>query len=335
MPIISPSTYAAPFFLPNGHGQTLFPILRRVTGVHYQRERITTPDDDFLDLDWSRIGSQRIAILSHGLEGNAHRNYILGMIRALHRRGWDALAWNYRGCSGEINRQLYSYHSGFTEDLQTVITHVIERNTYTDIVLIGFSLGGNLTLKYLGERGYQVSPLIKKAIAFSTPCDLKSGAIRMAQPFNRLYMMMFLRSFHAKIKAKMRMMPGQISDEGFEQIRTFKEFDGRYVAPLHGFKDAEDYWAKCSSRQFIPNIRIPTLLINAKNDPFLAEPCYPFEEAQANPYFFFEAPESGGHVGFVSFDNNGEYWSESRAMEFLNDELSITNQPPHNLENTR
>jgi len=318
MPLIFPSTYSAPKLLANGHVQTILPnLFRRVRGVHYQRERITTPDDDFLDLDWSRIGSPRLAILSHGLEGNSQRPYILGMVKALHARGWDALAWNYRGCSGEPNKQLRSYHSGFTEDLHTVITHALAPDTYSEIVLSGFSLGGNITLKYLGEQGSHLHPRIQTAVAVSVPCDLRSGALKMAQPANKLYMAIFLQSFHEKIKAKMRTMPGQISDEGFDQIKTFEDFDNRYTAPLHGFKNAEDYWAKASSKPFLPQICIPTLLIDAKNDPLLAGPCYPIEEAKSNPQLFLEMPESGGHVGFITFNSRGEYWSETRAMSFI------------------
>jgi len=318
MPIIVPSTYRAPRLLSNGHVQTLYSTLfRKVRGVHYQRERITTPDDDFLDLDWSRIGSQRLAILSHGLEGNTRRPYMSGMVRALNAGGWDALGWNYRGCSGEPNKQLRAYHSGSTDDLQIVITHVMAQGIYSDIVLIGFSLGGNITLKYVGERGPQIDPMIKKAVAFSVPCDLKCGALKMAQPANKPYQAMFLRALHERIKRKAQILPDQMSDDGFDQIRSFKDFDDRYIAPIHGFKNAEDYWEKANSKQFLPHICIPTLLVNAKNDPFLAAPCYPFEEAEANPNFFLEVPESGGHVGFIAFNNRGEYWSESRAMEFL------------------
>jgi len=321
MPVITPSAYSSPLLLPGGHLQSILPVFRKVCGVRYARERIHTPDDDFLDLDWAKTGSRKIAILSHGLEGNTQRHYILGMILALHRRGWDALAWNYRGCSGEPNKKLRSYHSGETADLHTVISHVIARNDYSEIALIGFSLGGNITLKYLGEQNSNIHPLVSKAIAFSVPCDLKSGALKLAQISNLIYMKMFLRSMHEKIRAKMRILPGEINDDGFDRIRTFHEFDNRYTAPIHGFKDANDYFAKCSSRQFIPAIRVPTLLVNARNDPFLAEQCFPYEEAAANPNFFFEAPESGGHTGFLAWNRAGEYWSETRTLAFLSDEI--------------
>jgi len=318
VPVISPSQYSAPFLFSNGHVQTIFASRRTVRGVQYERERILTPDGDFLDLDWSRNGSKQIAILSHGLEGNTRRQYILGMVRALRRRGWDALAWHYRGCSGEPNKKLRSYHSGETSDLNTIVSHVVDQNVYREIALIGFSLGGNVMLKYLGEDPLKIHPLISKAVAFSVPCDLKSGALKLARRSNGLYMRIFLKSLHQKVREKMRTLPNQINDLDFHRLKTFMDFDNRYTAPINGFRDAEDYFAKCSSRQFLTAIRIPTLLVNAKNDPFLAEACFPYDEARSNPAFFFEAPDSGGHTAFVAFGNQGEYWSETRALCFLN-----------------
>jgi len=318
MPIVSASTYKSPRFLSNGHVQTLLPsLIRRVSGVHYERERIPTPDNDFLDLDWARIGSRKLAVLAHGLEGDSKRHYMLGMVRALAKRGWDAVAWNARGCSGEPNRVLRFTHSGATEDLQTVISQVTSSCDYLDIALIGFSLGGNLTLKYLGERGGQLHPRLKTAAAFSVPCDLQSSSIQLAQPANRLYMRRFLITLHDKIRAMMKAMPGQIDDVGYERMRSFKDFDDRYTAPIHGFKDAEDYWRKCSCRPFLKSIQIPTLLVNAQNDPFLADRCYPIEEAEQSPNLFLEIPATGGHVGFIGFNGDGEYWSETRAVHFL------------------
>ncbi len=318
MPLIPNSTYSAPFLMQNGHVQTIFPqLLRRVPAIAYQRERIGTPDGDFLDLDWSRIGARRLVILSHGLEGSSGRTYIQGMVRALNQQGWDALAWNFRGCSGEPNATLRFYHSGATEDLQTVIEHALQQEFYDSMALIGFSLGGNMTLKYLGERSRQVPSAIIGAVVFSVPCDLTAGSLQMARPENALYMKRFLRMLHEKIRAKMIAMPGQISDEGFEQIKNFKQFDDRYTAPLHGFKSAEDYWQCASSKPLIPSITVPTLLVNAQDDPFLAGGCYPVGEAEENPRFFLEMAASGGHVGFVTFNRHGRYWSEARAVAFL------------------
>lgn len=320
MPIIS-SHYRAPLFFRNAHIQTVFPsVFRKVEGIEYQRERITTPDNDFLDLDWSRCNSRKVGIICHGLEGNTSRHYVRGMARALNQNGWDGLALNFRSCSGEPNKQVRSYHSGISEDVDCVVRHVVKSGSYDEIVLIGFSLGGNVILKFLGERGRSVDPIIKKAVCFSVLCDLKAGAVRMEAPDCRIYMKRFLKMLHEKIQAKMQMFPGQVDDTGYEKIRTFRQFDDRYTAPMNGFKDAEDYWQRSSCKPLIPSITIPTLLVSAKNDPFFAEACYPITEAQANPNFFLEMPDSGGHVGFISFEKDGYYWSESRMIEFLRSE---------------
>ncbi len=318
MPVITRSSYRPPFLLRNGHLQTVLPSLfRNVPGNFYQRERIDTPDDDFLDLDWARTGSSRIAILSHGLEGNSHRHYMLGMARMLNQQGWDALAWNYRSCSGEPNRRLRMYHNGSIDDLDHVVEHALGTGRYDRLALIGFSLGGNLTLVFLGTKAADLDARIWKAVVFSVPCDLKAGALELARPRNRIYMNQFLRSLHGKIRAKMELLPGQIDDTGYERIRNFKDFDDRYTAPIHGFRDAEDYWARCSSGPFIPGIRIPSLIVNALDDPFLAGGCYPVREAAGSRFVHLEQPRHGGHVGFIQFNRDKSYWSERRAVEFL------------------
>src|SRR5439155_743102 len=204
MPVIAHSTYVAPRLLSNGHVQTFLPtLIRRVRALPYQRERISTPDGDFLDLDWAKTGSRQLAVLAHGLEGDSKAHYMLAMVKALAKRGWDAVAWNARGCSGEPNRVLRFTHSGATEDLQTVISHVLSASNYSQIALIGFSLGGNLTLKYVGERGRELDPRIKAAVAFSVPCDLQSGSRKLAEPANRIYMRRFLVTLHDRIRAMM------------------------------------------------------------------------------------------------------------------------------------
>jgi uncharacterized protein len=318
MPVVHPSSYRSPLFFRNGHLLTIYPnLFRHVSGVTYLRERVTTPDGDFLDLDWSTVGANRLAVLAHGLEGNSTRPYILGMVRAVNHYGWDAVVWNFRGCSGEPNRKVRFYHSGDTQDLHTILSRVLQESRYEKSALIGFSLGGNVILKYLGERARQLSPGIRAAVVFSVPCDLAASAAKMAGPQNIVYMKRFMCLLHVKIQAKMQMFPGEIDDRGFSRMRTFKDFDERYTAPLHGFRSAADYWEKASSKPFLAWIAVPTLLVNALDDPFLAPPCYPYQEAKANPHLFLETPRSGGHVGFVSLNSGGEYWSEARAMEFL------------------
>jgi predicted alpha/beta-fold hydrolase len=253
----------------------------------------------------------------HGLEGSSRSRYIPGMLKAFHRRGWDGVAYNMRGCSGEPNRLLRFYHSGDTDDLHVVVRHVSEQNHYHKIAIVGFSIGGNLILKYLGERGTSLPTEITRAAAISTPCDLESSAWQLSEKSNYIYLKNFLRSFHRKIRAKMQLMPDKINDKNFHEIKTFKDYDDRYTAPLHGFADAEDYWTKCSSKQFLTGIRIPTLLLNALDDSFLREESYPFEEAKNSPYLFLETPSAGGHVGFVALNPQHEYWHETRVTSFI------------------
>ena len=318
MPLVKQSTYKPPPFFKNSHIQTIYPSLfRKVNGIDYLRERIDTPDGDFIDLDWSRVSSEKAVIVSHGLEGDSQRHYMRGIIKAFNKRGWDGIAFNYRGCSGEPNKLLRSYHSGATEDLHTVICHVLEQNRYTKLALVGFSLGGNLTIKYIGERGSALSPFIQVAAAISVPCDLASSASRLSEKSNTIYTKRFIRLLKKKVKSKMQIMPGKINYDNFKTIKSLKDFDDLYTAPIHGFVNAEDYWSKCSCKQFISNITIPTLLINASDDPFLSKECYPLKESQKSEYFFLEMPKGGGHVGFVTFNSEGEYWHETRVTSFV------------------
>lgn len=315
MPLVS-SNYRAPALLRGGHLQTIHPALfRRVPQTTTRRERLELPDGDFLDLDWASDGRERLAILSHGLEADSKAHYIQGMAGALHRRGWDVLAWNFRGCSGEPNRLLKLYHSGATEDLHHVVTHALATHPAHRIDLIGFSLGGNLTLKYLGER--RPDPRLHRAATFSVPCDLACSAARLSAPENRLYMARFLDSLRSKLVAKQRRFPNELDLSGISEIRNFQQFDDQFTAPLHGFRDADEYWARCSARSFLRDITIPTLLMNAANDPFLGPGCYPREEAASCETLYLETPDEGGHVGFST--GTAETWAEIQAVEFLID----------------
>jgi len=314
VPIIAPSTYRPPFWLRGGHLQTIVPSLfRRVKPVTTQRERLELEDGDFLDLAWSGKSSKRLAIFSHGLEGSCDAAYIQGMARALVEHGWDALAWNFRGCGLEPNRLLSFYHSGATEDLDAVIRHALATHPAESIDLIGFSLGGNLTLKYLGEPRER-SPKLHRAVAFSVPCDLADSSATLSKPENRIYMARFLRSLRAKLRVKDGIFPGELDLSNLDEVATFAQFDDRFTAPLHGFRDAVDYWTRSSCRQFLPDIRIPTLLVNALNDPFLGGKCYPRAEAQESEWFHLETPAEGGHVSFPAGDQS---WPSRRALGFL------------------
>jgi len=315
MPVIE-STYKAPVFLGNNHLQTVAPTLfRKVEGVSYVRERIQTPDEDFIDIDISSKGSRRAVVLSHGLEGSAHSNYVRGMARAFNARGWDAVSFNFRSCSGEMNRAPGLYHSGKTEDLHEVIGHLLKTRSYETLSLVGFSLGANLTLKYAGERGKSILPQIKSAVGISAPCDLASSCREILKPKCAVYEKRFLYSMMKKIKLKEAILPPDISRD-YTLTKNLLDFDNRYTAPLGGFKDAADYYEKCSSKRYIAGTAIPTLILNAKDDPILGPECFPWQEAEASGNLFLEVPDKGGHVGFITFNSDGEYWDETRTAEF-------------------
>jgi uncharacterized protein len=317
MPVLA-SRFRPPFFLCNGHIQTILSaLLRPRADVGFQRERLELIDGDFLDLGWSRIGADRLVILSHGLEGSADAGYNRGMAAKLNAAGWDVLVWDFRGCSQETNRLPRLYHSGETGDLGAVIDFAATR--YSRIALVGFSLGGNLTLKYLGESSPH--PAIISAAAVSAPLDLAATARALDRHWsNRIYLRSFIKSLVAKVEAKAVRFPDKFDVSGIRMIRTFEEFDGRYTAPVHGFRDAEDYWEKTSARQFLDRITVPTLILIACDDPLLTPESFPVAEAEGNPCLFLEMPKSGGHLGFIDLARGFEPWSERRVVEFLDRE---------------
>lgn len=307
--------FSPPIFQFNGHLQTIIPgLFRRIKINGLQRERWVTPDGDFIDVDWLKNSDKRLVILCHGLEGDSRRPYILGMIKALASRNFSTLSWNFRSCSGEINKLKRFYHSGATEDLHFVIHKAIEKLAPEEIFIIGFSLGGNLALKYLGEN-HNLSPLIKKTVGISVPIHLASSCKKMMNYENRLYEIRFLRSLKGKVISKEKLMPGTFDLKPLTRIHHLWDFDDLYTGPIHGFKDAPDYYEMCSAINFLKDINIPTLLINAKNDPFLSEKCYPDNQQISNPLVTTIYPDKGGHCGFSA--SNGLYYSEYVTLEFL------------------
>ena len=317
MPVIH-SSYKASLLFRNGHLSTIIAkFFRNISGVLYKRVRIETPDNDFLDLDFSKNGNKQIAVLVHGLEGSSDSTYMQGMTKKLNNSGWDVVCLNMRGCSGELNLLYRSYHSGKTDDLDLVVNYI--QKDYQRIALIGFSLGGNIVLKYLGENGAGLNSKIKIGVAISTPCDLEGSAEELKRAKNVLYMKRFLKSMKAKALERKRLHPeANLDVEAIKKTKNFHEFDSLYTAPAHSFKDVYDYWIKSSSKQFLTAISIPTLLINAVNDPFLSESCYPIKEAQINPNFYLEMPKNGGHLGFLSYSAfRGKSWLEVKVLTFI------------------
>ena len=265
MPIIEKSNYKPHPFLKNPHAQTVFPaIFRRVKGIDYQRESLSTPDKDTLDLDWSRVGSTKLAIISHGLEGSSQQGYAKGMTKALNEGGWDALAWNFRGCGGKPSKFINSYHSGKTDDLDLVLSYTRSKKFYYEqIALIGFSVGGNITLKYLGEKGDGLDSRVTHSVSFSVPSSLGVDLCSIGEKRKpSLYGVVF-KVFEKKDKRKeseMRLFG--LDTKGLNKISTFFEFDSRFTAPLNGFEDAPDYWRKSSSLHYITGVKIPSPLLS-------------------------------------------------------------------------
>ncbi len=316
MPIIE-STYKPPFWAKKSFVSTVFSgLARKVDGIEQTRERITLDDGDFLDLDWSysKEKSRKVIILLHGLEGHAQRPYIKGSAKLFNDNGIDAIGLNFRGCSGESNRLFRSYHSGATEDLDAVVNHILTKDNYDEIYIKGISLGANMALKYVGE-GRDLPKEVKAVIAISTPCDLKGSCDELLSLKNRHYAIRFLGHLKDKLKPKLIQFPNNISVADFNSIKNLIEFDHVYTSKAHGFKDALDYYEKASCLQFLPNIKVPSLIINSLNDSFLSADCYPVKEAKQNPNLFLEMPEYGGHVGFI--DKNNVYYNEKRALEFI------------------
>lgn len=308
-----------PTNLGNGHIETIIPYLfRPIKKQPYERERIDTPDNDFLDLDWLKGGNNELVIVSHGLESSSHAKYVQGIAGHLKKHDFDILAWNYRGCSGELNRTIKYYHSGASYDLATVVEHVLKTTNYEKIFLVGFSLGGNLTLKYAGEESGSLSKKITAVCAFSTPCYLKTASHELAMGFNKIYTQNFVSTLRQKVYDKEEMLQANGFDTSVvKKLKDLASFDDFYTAPLHGFKDADDYYEQCSSKYFLKDIRVPTLIVNAANDPFLSKECYPYEEAENSPFIDLEVPEHGGHVGFYQRSKGNVMWSEERILNFL------------------
>ncbi len=319
MPLIEKSSYLGPpFWQYNGHLQTLAPgILRSVKGVDYERERITTPDNDFLDLDWIRQSGRRLVVLTHGLEGNSSRQYIRGAAKLFSKNGWDVLAWNCRSCSGEMNRAFRMYHHGDIEDIGTVVHHALQSGGYDTLALVGHSMGANITMKYLGSLGEKAPPQIRAAAVFSAPCDLESGAEVLDRWENAFYRRRFMRALVEKIRAKDAQFPGRLDLSKLQLVRRWRDFDEHFSAPICGYRDAADFYKNASAKNFIAGIRVPTLLVNAQNDPILTPDCMPVSLARSHPFFHFEMSEQGGHCGFQNKGKDDFTWSERRALEFV------------------
>ena len=308
-------SYKPSFWFKNGHLNTLFPyFFRKNLSLGFERIPIDTSDNDFIHIDIIKDQPKGLVILCHGLEGSSASQYIQGTAKYLLDNGWNIAAMNYRFCSGVINKQPRIYHSGATDDLYTVVQHF--ESAYQFIALVGFSLGGNLVLKYLGENRFPIPKAVKVAVGISVPTDLEAGSLQISKPSNYIYQNRFLKSLGKKIQAKHQQYPELIDLSLLKQTKTLYDFDDLFTGPIHGFMNAHDYYSKCSSKQFIRYIDKPTLIINALDDPFLPAECYPIKESQSNSSVELLTPRYGGHVGFVTKGSQA-YWNEKMILHFI------------------
>ncbi|OGL26009.1 MAG: hypothetical protein A3G97_10715 [Candidatus Rokubacteria bacterium RIFCSPLOWO2_12_FULL_69_21] len=316
------ASYQPPWWYRGRHLQTIWgPLFRRLRRPPLRRERWPTPDGDFLDLDWLE-GDSPLVVILHGLEGSSGSHYARGLLLEAAALGWRAVVFHFRSCSGELNRGPRLYHAGETSDLDWVIGKLIEREPTTPLGLVGVSLGGNVALKWLGERGEGAPAQVRAAATISTPFDLTACALSLDRGLNRpLYTARFLRSMRAKVRAKRRLYDGLVNVPAALRARTFAVYDRLATAPINGFADERDYWARASSGPYLARIRRPCLLINAANDPFVPAVTLPTAVVAGSPWLEAAFLPEGGHVGFLEAPWGRRSWAERHALAFLRRQL--------------
>ena len=314
------AAYRAPWWLPGGHLQTLYAyFFARKPRVQYRRERWELPDGDFLDLDWiDGQDDKPLVILFHGLEGGSRGHYARTLMDAVQQRGWRGVAVHFRGCSGVPNRLARAYHSGDSAEIERVVHYLKPRAGCAPLYAVGVSLGGNALLKWLGESGGAALPWLDGAVAVSAPVDLARAGARLDKGAHRLlYTLHFLRTLRKKAIAKVATHHLPISTQALGATRTLYAFDNIFTAPLHGYRDADDYWRRASSLPWLNSVSVPTLIVHAMNDPFLSGTIFA-EAAALGPAVRLELPWKGGHVGFVSGPFPGNLnWLPQRTLTFL------------------
>ncbi len=316
----SDAGFRSPWWLPGAHLQTIVPALfAGRASVRYLRERWDAPDGDFIDVDRmpSTAAHAPTLVVFHGLEGSAQSRYVRGMMAAASALGWHGVAPHFRGCGGTPNRAPRFYHSGDSPEVDWVLRRVAsERGDDAPLVAAGISLGGNMLLKWLGEQGDDARALLAGAAAVSAPLDLTAGGASLGRGFNRIYAAMFLRRLKAKSRVKLVQHPGLFDRARMEAARTLHAFDDVVTAPLHGFRNADDYWLRASSKPLLRRITVPTLILNARNDPFLPQSALPRSD-EVSAHVTCEFPAHGGHVGFQDAGRDGSEWMPRRVVRFL------------------
>lgn len=320
--MIRRSQFKPAWWLKSRHFQTLWPtFFRRKLKLKTKRERLELADGDFIDLNWIGKEGAPIVLVLHGLCGSLESPYAQGIMHKIREQGWHGVLMHFRGCSGEPNRLARCYHSGETGDLSAIIDIIHKRYPRTPLVAVGYSLGGNVLLKWLGETQHN-NPL-SAAVAVSVPFELNISASVVNQGISRIYQWGLLRDLRKMIEKKFKHMPvPPISLDNLNTLRNFHQFDSHVTAPLHGFKDALDYYQKCSIRQYLKHITVPTLILHALDDPLFVKNIM-FEDHELSSHLTLELAECGGHVGFIAGNIPfwPEYWLEKRIPEFFNEIL--------------
>ena len=322
------TSYRSPGWLPGGHAQTIYPLLIRPDPLPYHRERWETPDGDFIDLDWTDAPAARqprdsrpLLILFHGLEGSSSSYYAITLMGAAAAIGWSGVVVNFRGCSGESNRLARAYQSGDSEEIDWILRRLRALSPLRPLYAVGVSLGGNALLKWLGEREASTRDYLQAAAAVSAPLDLTACGHHLARGFNRVYTRHFLHTLKRNAAAKLCRHPGIFDERRMTAASNLYEFDDVVTAPLHGFNGAEDYWRRASSKPWLAGIRLPTLVLNARNDPFLPAQALP-TPSQVAASVQLEFPRQGGHVGFVTGSLPGQLdWLPQRIFNYFQHEV--------------
>jgi uncharacterized protein len=319
MPLVEPSSYTrAPWYQPNQHFQTVLPSLFLRPKVLQTKTvlRMTTQDDDFIDIDFYENNSAQLVILTHGLEGNSERPYILSMAKMMLEAGHDVAAWNCRSCSGEMNRQFRMYDHGEIGDLGELLDFLTARKSYTSITLMGFSMGGNIVLKYTAQTPH---PLVTKVLAFSAPLDMRSSVEVIEQPNNWLYKEHFIRNLLKKLLLKAQQFPERLDATVFKDLRKmdWRTRASYFFVTINGYVNLDDFFERGSALHYLHQICTPTLIVQAENDPMLTPLCLPREMLRSHPHIWLETPKVGGHVGFSNGWHRTDNWMDSRALAFI------------------
>ncbi len=322
------SSYRAPAWLPGGHLQTLYAaLLAPCARIAFFRERWETPDGDFIELDWTdpdhgRAGGNPLVALFHGLEGGSRSPYSRALMAATQARGWTGVVVHFRGCGGELNRLPRAYHSGDSKEIDWILRR-LKQGHAAGMCAAGVSLGGNALLKWLGEQRGAAAGVVDAAAAISSPVDLMTSGDALGRGFNRVYTRNFLTTMRRKTRAKLVLFPDLCDRTRMLAATTLREFDNVVTAPLHGYRDTDDYWTRASAKPLLRDIAVPTLMINARNDPFLPAAALP-QAHELSPAVTAEFPATGGHVGFVSGPFPGRLdWLPHRILHFFQTNLRM------------